>query len=308
MVVRDDLLHPVAGGNKMRKLDAVWPRLMARGHDRVVTLGGMQSAHCAAVACLGAEHGVHVDVLLRGEPPRHPPTGNLLVTAMYARHIEWIDRDRYADRDAVLRAWGDAHNVPEEARIPEVAASRGALLGQIRLIAQLADALPTPDAQHTLVIDAGTGTSAIGLALGIYLLDLPWRVEAVTLIPNHRDGYVEAAATLCAMWCGDTSGRPDISATDLALDWVPRTPARRFGAVRPEDISRCTEIARATGILTDPMYTLAAVTHIEAHHRLRDDGLIWVHTGGMLNLFGASQRLGAERMWGALAGEVIARQ
>jgi hypothetical protein len=39
-VVRDDLLHPIVGGNKYRKLDAVIPRLLADGVQHVVSGAG----------------------------------------------------------------------------------------------------------------------------------------------------------------------------------------------------------------------------------------------------------------------------
>lgn len=37
-VIHDDLLHPVLGGNKLRKLDAVLPTLQASGVTDVVGL------------------------------------------------------------------------------------------------------------------------------------------------------------------------------------------------------------------------------------------------------------------------------
>lgn len=37
-VIRDDLLHPIMGGNKLRKLDAVIPLLQAHGVTDVVRL------------------------------------------------------------------------------------------------------------------------------------------------------------------------------------------------------------------------------------------------------------------------------
>jgi D-cysteine desulfhydrase len=49
LVVRDDLLHPLVGGNKLRKLDAIIPALAAAHVTDVVTCGGAQSAHTVAV-------------------------------------------------------------------------------------------------------------------------------------------------------------------------------------------------------------------------------------------------------------------
>jgi len=37
-VIRDDLLHPIMGGNKLRKLDALIPLLQAHGVTDVVSL------------------------------------------------------------------------------------------------------------------------------------------------------------------------------------------------------------------------------------------------------------------------------
>ncbi|VAH78737.1 unnamed protein product [Triticum turgidum subsp. durum] len=51
-VVRDDLLHPLANGNKARKLDALLPLLRRRGATDVITCGGCQSAHAAAVGVI----------------------------------------------------------------------------------------------------------------------------------------------------------------------------------------------------------------------------------------------------------------
>ncbi|VAH62912.1 unnamed protein product [Triticum turgidum subsp. durum] len=51
-VVRDDLLHPLANGNKARKLDALLPLIRRRGATDVITCGGCQSAHAAAVGVM----------------------------------------------------------------------------------------------------------------------------------------------------------------------------------------------------------------------------------------------------------------
>lgn len=48
-VIRDDLLHPLLGGNKLRKLDALLPVLEEVKATDVITCGGCQSAHTAAL-------------------------------------------------------------------------------------------------------------------------------------------------------------------------------------------------------------------------------------------------------------------
>jgi 1-aminocyclopropane-1-carboxylate deaminase/D-cysteine desulfhydrase-like pyridoxal-dependent ACC family enzyme len=43
----------------------------------------------------------------------------------------------------------------------------------------------------------------------------------------------------------------------LPLSWVPRVVPRRFGKVLPGEACACRYVARATGVLLDPIYTLA---------------------------------------------------
>ncbi len=69
LMVRDDLLHPVAGENMLRKLDGLLPRLLADGVTDVVTCGGAQSSHTAATACCCAERGMRAHLMLRGKKP-----------------------------------------------------------------------------------------------------------------------------------------------------------------------------------------------------------------------------------------------
>ena len=68
---RDDCNSGLAmGGNKLRKLDGYLPNLQMRGVTDILTCGGIQSAHCAALSCLSAERGIRVHTLCRGERPK----------------------------------------------------------------------------------------------------------------------------------------------------------------------------------------------------------------------------------------------
>ncbi|GLC43325.1 hypothetical protein PLESTM_001458900 [Pleodorina starrii] len=270
-ILRDDLLHPVLGGNKVRKLDGLVPELLDEGATDLVTCGGVQSAHLAAVAVVAAEAGLRSHLLVRGEPPQ-VPTGYHLVTRMYGTEVSYISRAEYADRQAMLRSRAAAvrcrepsaqvsvvsegggdppallgllrlvhwmayvthssgcgycdyyldpaadpggcrsaadgtfragHREEEEegeegegegehearrvgggggAAATAAAASAGSIAGgpasRVSAVQRLPYATTTP---YKVVVDAGTGTTAVGLALGIALLGLPWSVHAVTL-------------------------------------------------------------------------------------------------------------------------------
>jgi 1-aminocyclopropane-1-carboxylate deaminase/D-cysteine desulfhydrase-like pyridoxal-dependent ACC family enzyme len=56
------------------------------------------------------------------------------------------------------------------------------------------------------------------------------------------------------------------------------------------EFDRCRIIARETGILLDPIYTLAAWDAIEQRKAKHRKNCLLVHTGGGLNLFGIVNR------------------
>ncbi len=287
-ILRDDLLHPWANGNKLRKLDGYLPDLLARGITDILTCGGVQSAHLAATSCLGAERGVRVHALCRGERPAWP-TGNFAITLMYAASMTYVSRDRYADRAQMFAQALETltTRLPQQATI-EVMAEGGkselAMRGFDRLVGALTEALPCPDEPWELVIDAGTGVSTAGLVKAILDRELPWRVRAVMLLGNRRESYEQTMEELLG------GLEPSQQLLHRLLSWQKRAPSRRFGTVKQVDIERCQQIARHTGILFDPIYTLASYESLCQQPRTQDARTLLLHTGGALNLFGALSR------------------
>ena len=77
-VKRDDLTGCTLSGNKVRKLEFIIPHAIDNGCDTLLTCGGVQSNHCRATALAGAQLGLRVHLLLRGdEPAEHE--GNFLL-------------------------------------------------------------------------------------------------------------------------------------------------------------------------------------------------------------------------------------
>ncbi|XP_051122201.1 D-cysteine desulfhydrase 2, mitochondrial isoform X2 [Andrographis paniculata] len=288
-VVRDDLLHPLVNGNKARKLDALLPLLEDNAVTDVVTCGGCQSAHAAAVAVSCSERGLKSHLLLRGEEPK-TLTGYNLVSKLYG-NVVYVPRSVYAEREEMLARHaelvaGDKGSVVRLVDILEasfrncnsgksniVEADRGecseevkkvvvvnegagdavALLGVMRLIQYLSrkDVFGTMR-KLNIIVDAGTGTTAVGLALGALCLGLPWKITAVML--------------------ADT--------------------IERFGNVLKGEVAECQKIARETGVLVDPIYTLAA-WDVAAQLAEKESDVAMVHTGGTLGMFGVAQRYSA---------------
>ncbi|XP_037413697.1 putative D-cysteine desulfhydrase 2, mitochondrial [Triticum dicoccoides] len=318
-VVRDDLLHPLANGNKARKLDALLPLLRRRGATDVITCGGCQSAHAAAVAVHCAELGIRPHLLLRGEQ-LDVPTGYNLISLMFG-NVTYASRSVYAHRDEMLYEhakkvagtggsvlWADDIvrddlSVDEETVlendsrrvviIKEGAGTVQALLGVIRLVEHLSSLSSFHnDEEVHVVVDAGTGTTAVGLALGAVCLGLNWRVTAV-MLADTLERYQEQEKSLISDFKGLChEDCHHMVVTDGLVHWVDRFSPRRFGKVLGGEIASCRQVAQQTGILLDPVYTLAAWE--QAVDLCRGDGrgakVAMIHSGGTLGLFGLAQR------------------
>ncbi|XP_042382960.1 D-cysteine desulfhydrase 2, mitochondrial-like isoform X2 [Zingiber officinale] len=324
-LIRDDLLHPLVNGNKARKLDAIIPLILRHAATDLITCGGVQSAHTAALAVCCAERGMRAHLLLRGEQPA-VPTGYNLVSLMYGS-VSYVPRSVYANRNEMLMkhaelvagdqvnvVWADdilnlendelslndngtplwkVGNVRRVVIVNEGAGSVAALLGLIRLVEYLSQThIFGTDQKIALVVDAGTGTTAVGLALGIAYLGLPWKVVAV-MLADTKEKYEECEKCLVSNF-KRVYGLESLEDDEGIVQWVERLHPRRFGKVLDGEIDLCRQIAQQTGVPLDPIYTLAAweqaVLFADSEDE-KDSLVVMLHTGGTLGLFGLAQRL-----------------
>ncbi|XP_058082000.1 D-cysteine desulfhydrase 2, mitochondrial isoform X2 [Magnolia sinica] len=332
-VVRDDLLHPLINGNKARKLDGLLPLVKDHSLTDVVTCGGCQSAHAAAV-----ERGLRSHLLLRGEQPEIP-TGYNLISSMYG-NVTYVERSLYGKREEMLMRHadlvaGDSGLVmrlsdtletsfsdwkSEEAILPqndcgsgitqaeaetcprrviiinEGAADAIGLFGVIRLVKYLSQKhLFGKDRPIKLVVDAGTGTTAVGLGLGALCLGLPWEVTAV-MLADTLEGYKKQEERLISDFkrlYGFDSFDNELNGDGGIVNWVERVHPRKFGNVLKGEVEVCQQIAQQTGVLVDPVYTLAAWEHaaLLCQREAKGDAeVVMLHTGGTLGMFGLAQR------------------
>ncbi|XP_031407187.1 D-cysteine desulfhydrase 2, mitochondrial isoform X2 [Punica granatum] len=310
-IVRDDLIHPLVNGNKARKLDALLPFLEDHSVTDVVTCGGCQSAHAAAV-----ERGLRSHLLLRGEQP-DVLTGYNLISTMYG-NVTYVPRSLYADREEMLirhaglvagssglvvslndmleAPWIKQKGGRKVAIVNEGAGDSLALLGMIRLLCYLSENhLFGKERTVKFVVDAGTGTTAVGLGLGAICLGLPWEVTAVMLadsIEQYRKRELQLIFDFRRHFGFNLvhcSNRMD----NGVVTWVERHQPRKFGNVIDRELEVCQQIAQQTGILVDPIYTLAAwelATSLSEKEERGGANVVMLHTGGMLGMFGLAQR------------------
>jgi D-cysteine desulfhydrase len=298
LVIRDDLIHGLWGGNKGRKLDALLPQLCSSADD-ILAFGGLQSAHLSAVSSATASLGARSHLLIRGERPKFS-TGHHLMATQFASSITYVSRSEYSDRVAMVahhkerlqRELGEKRRI---AVIEEGAFDLYSILGIIRLVHWLSSSPNglSPDKPHDVVIDSGTGTSAIGWGVAIALLKLPlWRVAGV-MVAQQIDYYKQQEEKMMEMVKTSPEFRSFSLGATLPIDWVSRPRPRRFGSIIEGDVEMCRAVSRESGILVDPIWSLSAFEYANllAERDILDKRVVIWHTGGSaLTLQGLAQR------------------
>jgi D-cysteine desulfhydrase len=293
-VKRDDLTGSALSGNKVRKLEFLFAEAEAERADAVITCGGEQSNHCRATAVAAAQRGLAPFLLLRTENPAAPPAveANILLDLLVGAEVRWVSRDQYRRRAEIfpqvaaeLRARGRRPYL-----IPEGGSNALGAWGYVRCVEEIAAELPPGPA--TLIYAAGSGGTGAGLILGVKLLGLPWRVVGFNVC-DDRDYFVRVIGEICEQ--AIDRFRLPIEFARSEIEIVDGYVGLGYAKSRPEELATLRDVARAEGLVLDPVYTGKAFhgfsRELERDRRAFGGRVVFVHTGGIFGLFPKSGEL-----------------
>lgn len=174
---RDDLTHPLYGGNKVRKLERILLDARARGATRLVTIGAVGSHHVLATGIFGRLAGMRVDAAVLAQPR----SAHVLDTlrASLAQGVGLFPARTYLQAARLTESWVERGAYA----IPAGGSSELGTLGIVDAAAELAEQvrsgeLPEPD---LIVVPLGSGGTVAGLLAGLALNGLNSRVLAVVV-------------------------------------------------------------------------------------------------------------------------------
>jgi D-cysteine desulfhydrase len=300
-IKRDDATSGAEAGNKVRKLEFLLAEAVARGCDTVLTCGGIQSNHARATAIVCAQLGLKCQLYLRdpsapGDPSRVTPksalpaSGNVLLDKLVGAEVHLVTPAEYAQRGAVLesesqavaRAGGKPYVIPE-------GGSNG--LGSLGYVEAMRETREQMDmglagghAPFDEVVHAcGSGGTAAGIVLGAARFKVALRVRAVAVCDDAA--YFTRAIDRIVAEARSYDDSLDARAP-LVVDESSRGPG--YGVMDDDQKSVLSKVARASGVLLDPVYTGKAM-HALANAITRGDvargsRVLFVHTGGLPGL------------------------
>ncbi len=309
-IKRDDMTGGAESGNKVRKLELLVGDALAKGATHLVTCGGIQSNHARATALVAARFGLGCTLLLRvtdgtetgleADTPKErlPLSGNVLLDRLVGASIRLISPRDYQERNACMAkvAADLALGGARPCVVPEGGSNGLGSLGYVDAMAEVRTQLDAGlggGRAYDLVVHAcGSGGTAAGVALGCAAHRVAEAVRPMAVCDDAA--YFSAKiATIAAEARSWDAGLPPPA--PVVVD--DRSKGPRYGVMDDAQLEFLVTVARASGLVLDPVYTGKAMFGLrEAVRRgdvARGARVLFLHTGGLPGLLADGDALGS---------------
>lgn len=331
-IKRDDMTGGAEAGNKLRKLEFLLADAREKRAMTVITCGGLQSNHARATALACAQLGLRCILFLRVPDPALARkasldlVGNVLLDRLAGAEIRFISPDEYRERNAIMeqaRAELALHGEPAYI-VPEGGSNGIGALGYVEAMREtkqqidlgLADATATshtgrgrsPEAPRFDVVAhaCGSGGTAAGVALGAahhgvareawafaVCDDSAYFTKIIARITIELRGLEPSLPNVAFVEPGSGDAVAPDGAARLVVDDRAKGPA--YASMSDEQKQFLVRVARATGLIFDPVYTgkaLFGVAQAVARGDIgRDASVLFLHTGGLPGLLAQGEEL-----------------
>ena len=304
----DDYTGSVLTGNKVRKLEFIVGEALARDMDALITCGGLQSNHCRATALVGAQLGLKVHLILRGEQPNGHYDGNLLLDSLAGADLDIYPPQHYqrhlttllSEKNAALEAEGLRPRL-----IPTGASDATGLWGYLQAVSELQQDFEQHHIEPSAVICAtGSGGTQAGLSLGFAVQGANTQVIGMAVCDDTDYFYAKLRADMVD-WFRTYTSMTDPDSMASVLSKVPiHVNDAYIGPGYAKGYNGVFEtiklLARLEGVVLDPVYTGKAfyglLEEIKQGRFKHNEDLVFIHTGGIFGLFPYRNQLSGE--WG----------
>ncbi|RIH63924.1 D-cysteine desulfhydrase family protein [Mariniphaga sediminis] len=287
-IKRDDNNGLATGGNKVRKLEYLLQDALDKGCDSVITAGALQSNHCRITAAACARIGIECHLLLGGEKPRSY-NGNLLLSHLVGGKIHFSKENRKGE---------GMHLVEKELKekgfhpyiIPYGGSNWIGALGYTNAVEEIKNQLAEIEMPiHYIVFASSSGGTHAGLLAGEDIYKLGCQYIGINIDKDETNGQLleDKIIELYSSVIGQHQ-LPDFK-------MQPEIQLKReydkggYGVVTEQETETIMLLAKAEGILLDPVYTARAFNGMLDMMRKKmfepGSNILFIHTGGLPAIF-----------------------
>ncbi|XP_062115246.1 putative D-cysteine desulfhydrase 1, mitochondrial [Humulus lupulus] len=297
---RDDLSGMQLSGSKVRKLEFLLADAAAQAADCVITIGAIQSNHCRATAVAARYLNLDCYVILftsKDFVDQDPGlTGNLLVERLVGAHVELISETEYANIGSVALTNHLKEKLISEGRRPYVIPLGGSnslgTWGDIESIREIEQQLQSGNNADLkfddIVVACGSGGTVAGVSLGSWMSSLKAKVHAFSVCdePDYFYDFVQALI--------DGLEAHGVASRDIVT--IQNARGMGYAISTPEETKFLMDIAAATGVVLDPVYSGKAAYGLlknmsENPKKWEGRKILFIHTGGLLGLYGKAEQM-----------------
>ncbi|WIA13925.1 hypothetical protein OEZ85_002495 [Tetradesmus obliquus] len=296
-VKRDDLSGMQLSGNKVRKLEFLMAEAVAQQHDCVITIGGIQSNHARATAVAATYLGLPCHLILRNSRALADSdpglVGNLLVERLVGATIHQVSKEEYARLGATRLGAALSQQLQQQGKkpyyIPVGGSSALGCWGYLNAAEEIAQQQEELGLQFDVLASAcGSSGTTAGLALGAKLAGLAAAVHAYAVCDSPDYFYEEIDGLLQQL------GYTEAGASQLFT--AHNAKGLGYAISTDEELKTVQEVALATGVLLDPVYSGKALHGLLADVRAdpqqwQGKKVLFVHTGGLLGMYDKADQL-----------------
>ncbi|ESO95839.1 hypothetical protein LOTGIDRAFT_175080 [Lottia gigantea] len=300
-IKRDDMTGSTLSGNKVRKLEFLLADAIHKECQHVITIGGIQSNHCRAVAIAARQLGLTPHLFLRSEEKEefyNGSEGNLLLDKMVGSNIYFIPKKSTYKKDCLPRMEQLAEHIQstrgEKSYIIPVGGSNElGIFGYIEVFREMIEQ-ESLEKFDDIVCACGSGTTLSGMAVANYLTGSKLKIHGITVCDSkkyfHDDnneifpliGLKSVQSEDIVNIIDGFKGQGYGLSTEEELGTIDRT-------YRDLSVDFLTEVGSKTGIMLDPVYTgKAAFGLVQLLEQLpemfKGRRILFIHTGGIFGL------------------------
>ena len=287
-IKREDMAGVELSGNKARKLEYLLADAIDKGASLIITCGGVQSNQCRATAAACAKIGLKCLLLLRLDEGQtvqkiDPLQGNLLLDQLFGAQLQFVTSKEYTAKGGHRLLQEAATKLQKDNQVPYTI-PLGAVnaIGSWGFVVAVEELIQQVDKMNirmfdTICLAAGSGGTLAGILTGLWRLQVA-QVKVLALTPcDDTEIYIRMLNELLpAMGVADVQGalRP------LKLQ---HAKGMSFKSASNEDVAFVSELAKASGVLLDPMYMGKALRAACSEIKDKERVLFW-HTGSIFSL------------------------
>ena len=293
-IKRDDLTGCATSGNKIRKLEFTLAEAQQQGASVIITCGGVQSNHARATAILGAQLGMKVHLLLRGEKTELTRNGNHFLDLLSGAEISCYPSEIYVPQLQKL-----VNELCEYYRkqglkpyfITTGASDGTGVWGYVRACEEIKQQCSELNIHFDHIVCAtGSGGTLAGLTAGEKIHQLDSTVTGFNVC-DTAEYFIKKARADLKEWKQKYHIMLDVDA--LAMCVIDGYVGPGYAKAEKPVYETIKEMAALEGIILDPIYTGKAFFGMLSelkNGRFNDaDNILFIHTGGLFGLMADTQ-------------------